>query len=253
MQSAVSFGPGDYTPQYRKEYDTQGRVIKIVAGLFGLTLDDSISLLVRYNGPDVYLISEQNTVDTVLIASFNSTNQLTQIAVGNITNEDLLLKFEPLTEFAYAAGRLSVITRHVVPGFTLPLYTTYDQNGNIVRIYQQSDDANAGTFFTYDLSVKATAQYYSDQNGTDNLNNPVYIAECLGWLPDLEPVNKRVSFRQVFNDEDPTDNEPGYVFNHTDLTDHVYDSDGKLRSYKIADGAITYTNIWNCDVKKSPN
>jgi hypothetical protein len=245
--------PGQ-TSQFRKEYDpVTGKVNKVVAGLYGLYLEDSIALLLRYSGKKVYFISEENKADTILTATFDASDRLVEMRAGNTTEEPLRFYFEQATDFGYSAGKLSVITRHLTPDLAFDFYMAYDQNGNLVRVFQQTDDANAGTFYTYDLSVRATAQYYSDQNGTDYFNTQIYLAAFLGWLPELEPVNKRTSFRQVFNDEDTTDNEPGYVFNHTDLTGHVYDSDGKLLSYKIADGNITFINNWKCSARKDPN
>jgi hypothetical protein len=249
-QSTTSFGPGDYTPQYRKEYDASGRVTKVVAALYSLVLNDSIALLLHYNGNDVYFLSEENSADTVLVASFDASSHLTSM-IDPKFKDDEEYQFEPATEFGYANGKLSRITRHISYGFLVDLYTTYDANGNVIRIHETNNDANAGTFFTYDLTVTATAQFYSDQFGSDFLNNQVYLAEFLGWLPDLIPVNRRTSFRHVFNDEDTTDDEPGYVFNNTVLKDHVYDGEGKLLSYKIANGQITFTNTWNCTVEKN--
>lgn len=255
MQSLVSENSGNSAiSQYRKEYDpATGKVSKVVAALYGLLLEDSVALLVRYQGNTVYFIAEKNAADTVLVATFDAANRLTRMALGNVTPDDYHYLLEPATDFGYNAGRLSVITRHMDADQDFVIYAAYDANGNIVRFYETDDDANTGTFFTYDLSVKASAQFYSDHYGTDFWSNQVYLAQFMGWLPDLNPVNRRTSFRQVFADEDTTDDVPGYVFNDTELTDHVYDSDGKLLSYKIAEGQITYTNVWNCDARKTPN
>jgi hypothetical protein len=253
MQSTAAFGSGDHTPQYRKEYDATGRVTKVVAALYSLVLEDSMTLLLHYQGHTVYFLSAENSTDTVLIASFDAAKRLTSISPPSLFDETRLEWFEPETHFSYTNKTLSRITRHTLSNLILDYFISYDEAGNVIRIYRADDDANAGTFFTYDLSVKATAQFYSDHFGTDFLNNQVYLAQFLGWLPDLMPVNRRTAFRQVFTDEDTTDDEPGYVFNSTELIDHVYDSKGNLVSYKIANGEISFSNTWHCTDKKEQN
>lgn len=253
MQSKVS-GATDMAPntsQFRKEYDNAtGKVRKVVAGLYGLYFEDSIALLLHYNGDHVYITSEQKPSDTVLIATFDGAKRLVKMQIGNV-DESFRGWYDTLTVFNYNAGRLSVLTRHLDSDIRFNLYLTYDQSGNVVRIGDNSDDPNNGIFYTYDLTIKATAQFYPDAFGTDYYSNATYLADFLGWLPDLDGVNKRTAYKNIY--DDPTDNEPGYVYSQRQLTDHIYDGDGKLLSYTVADGQITYTNHWHCSEAKMPN
>jgi hypothetical protein len=100
--------------------------------------------------------------------------------------------------------------------------------------------------------VKAPGQFYPDDFGADFNNSTIYLAQFMGWLPDLMPVNKRTAYRIVAED-DPTDDEPPYVLGEGTLINHIYDSEGKLISYQSDD--LTFTSIWNCDSGKqgTPN
>jgi YD repeat-containing protein len=198
--------------QYRKEFDNKGRVSKVVAGLFTLSLEDSIPLLLKYNGNTVYFVKEQNTADTVIVAQFDGADRLISLAEGNAPN----YHFVPAT-FAYSGGRLSAIN---IAGNNLK--TKYDANGNILEMADPNVDGQ-DYYFTYDLSVKATNQFYSDAFLGDSYNS-LYLAQALGWLPDLEPVNKRIRSRVAISDD--------YDLFNMELTDHVYDSEGKLLSYQ---------------------
>jgi YD repeat-containing protein len=225
---AQSFQTGDDHPgmvsQFRKEFDNKGKVSKVVAGLFTLSLEDSIPLLLKYNGNTVYFVKEQNTADTVIVAHFDGADRLVSIAEGNAPN----YRFVPAT-FAYSGGHLSAIN---IAGNNLK--TKYDANGNILEMADPNVDGQ-DYYFTYDLSVKATSQFYPDAFLGDSYNS-LYLAQALGWLPDLEPVNKRTRSRVAISED--------YDLFNMELTDHVYDSEGKLLSYRAG---LLYTNLWNCN------
>ena len=229
-QSIVSgFGDKeDKASQYRKVYDPgTGKISKVVVGLFTLDLADSISLLVRNDGSTVHLLLESNPTDTVLNAHFGANGRLINITEGNAPNYQL-----PSTNFSYTSGTLSGVSG------PYQLNVTYDAYGNVVKLEDPTLEAQS-FYYTYDVSVPAKRQFYPDGFFGDSYNT-LFLAEFMGWLPDLEPVSKRISSRTVTGD---------YELYNAHLTDHVYDGEGKLLSYKSND-AITYTNIWDCNAKK---
>lgn len=223
--------------QYRKEYDGNGQVSKVVAGLYTLRLYDSVTLLLRYNGSTVSFVDAAQPGDTLTTATFDAQHRLVKMTNGNVAEDDNPFS---TTEFYYGGSRLSGFKIVYTGGIT---HLSYDANGNIVRMYRDEDSAYAGTFFTYDLSVAAKRQFYSDHfvNGGENA---LYLAQFLGWLPDLEPLNQRTYWKIVFNDDNPADDIPPYVFLEGYEDSHVYDGDGNLVSYNGS-----YTNIWSCAAK----
>lgn len=240
-QSLVTPFVGEPYSQFRKEYDpATGKVRKVVTGIYYFRLFDSIPMLLRYNGSTAYFLDETNPSDTFLIATFDAHNRLRKLAEGNATTDDGIFF---TTEFIYSAHRLWGYT---VAGYEDTVRLTYDGNGNLTRMYIDQTSATEGTFFTYDLSVKATGQWYSEYF-LDGAENVLYLTQFMGWLPDLTPVNKRTSFKIVLRDEDPNDDIPPPVLLDGNLTDHVYDNEGKLLSYKANDN--TYINTWNCNMK----
>lgn len=237
--------PGLFS-QYRKEFDGSGKVRKVVAGIFELRLADSVSMLLKYSGNTVYFLDEKNPGDTFTTATFDAQNRLQKMTEGNATHPKRGFNDFVTTEFYYDNNRLSSF--YIVYTGN-PTRLTYDANGNVVRMYNNGDQAEAGTFFTYDLSVTAKRQFYTDHfvNGGENA---LYLAQFMGWLPDLEPVNRRTAWKIVYNDEDPNDGIPPYELAAGSESGHVYDGNGNLIRYN--NGA--YTNIWRCTAEAgSPN
>ena len=225
---------GGLFSQYRKEYDQNGRITKVVAGLYTLGLYDSVAMLVHYEGTTVYFLSVTNPADSLVTAMFDNQNRLQKMEYGNSPRYEFIT-----TDFFYDSGRLS---RYLIGG-TFEYHLSYDQNGNVTSIYRS---ANNGLFFTYDLTVKANHQFYSDHFDTNGVSDAVNLAQFMGWLPDLEPVNKRTSWKDV-DDDDNDDTTPPIITERT-LTGHVYDSNGNLVSYKAN---YTFTNSYRCSVQKN--
>lgn len=228
---------GGLFSQYRKELDGSGKVTKVVAAQYTLGLRDSVALLVRYNGTTVYLLDLKNPADTFSVATFDARHRLIKMTAGNVPEgRNTFLT----SEFFYKDGRLSYYLIWDLFDFHL----SYDANGNVTRIYREQDGTDKGIFFTYDLSVTATHQFYSDHFSTNGVSDAVDLAQFMGWLPDLNPINKRTAYIEVA-DEKPTFAAPGYVGEHP-ITGHVFDSNGNLVSYNGA-----YINIYNCKAKKN--
>jgi hypothetical protein len=217
--------------RFKKQYDPNtGKVNKVTLGLFQLTLIDSLNLVVKYQGNKVFLLDEWNQTDTVVIATFDNANRLTSIAQGNAPNERLVS-----AQFSYSSGKLSNISFDFVGKFELNAH--YDAYGNVTSLEDPSG-TNQGFFYTYDVSVKAKQQFYSDEFLGDAYNT-LYLAQFMRWLPDLEPVHKRIT-SQIRGED--------YILYSADLTNHVYDAKGKLISYQT-DEFTTFTNLWNCNGK----
>jgi hypothetical protein len=220
--------------QYEKEYDESGRAVKVRAGIFGAGLRSSHTFQLRYNGSTVCFIEDGSTTDTALIAHFDGAGRLQEMIQGKDAPTGLFL---PVL-FAYKGGRLAH-AQIISGGPGISLYTKYDTNGNVIMLSDSTDLDFTGFTYTYDLSVTATEQFYSD-DFYDRRYNALYLAEFLGWLPDLQPVNKRIS-SEMFGDVIP-------------LTNHVYDSLGRLVSYEsgqdFSQYQLRFTNVWNCGGKK---
>jgi hypothetical protein len=225
------------TSQFRTEYDLgTGKASKVVLGLYQLTLIDSLHLLVKYGSGQVYLLRETNPADTVVIASFDADDRLISIAQGNSPEDQL-----GGVQFNYSGGSLSDMSFD----FGFHLNVEYDSYGNVTALKDPTGEAQS-FFYTYDTGVDANNQFYSDDFYGDAYNS-LFLAAFMGWLPDLEPKNKRITSRVLTGD---------YELYSSDLTNHVFDTNGNLVSYKVFD-AITYYNTWNCNSKtnhsKGPN
>jgi hypothetical protein len=151
------------------------------------------------------------------------------------------------SDFFYEAGHLSY---YLIEGI-FDFHLTYDEKDNVTRIYRDNDSTDKGFFFTYDLSVTATHQFYSDHFSIYGVCDAVNLAQFMGWLPDLNPKNKRTSFIYVA-DIAPTIAAPGYIGKHP-ITRHVYDSNGNLVSYNglVWDNDIMFTNVYRCAGEKN--
>ena len=233
MQVLESSGDKDGSvSRYRKEYDpSTGKVSKVVVGLFTFCLGDSISLIPKYDGNDIHFVREDNENDTVITATFDGNNRLLKLTQGNAPHFQLASML-----FSYSSNRLLKLHFAFSSDFTFDLVPTYDANGNVTKLIDPTGTGQS-YFYTYDLSVRATQQFYSDDFEGDGYNS-MYMAEFMGWLPDLEPVNKRTHVRLVTGD---------YEIADADLADHIYDASGKLLSYQ---SGATFTNIWNCTTSR---
>jgi hypothetical protein len=244
MQSSLDYTYQEETynyPAYQKAYDASGRVTKVVAVRYTYARDDSTIMALKYKGRTVYFLDEKNQTDTILIASFDAKKRLLKMAMGNVdADETEFVTFQ----FTYEGDRLSSYAS--LTEFEGAIYEdkrllTYDTHGNIIRIYGPDFTETEGVFYTYDLSVTAKRQWYSDEfDGW--WYNTVYLAQFLGWLPDLMPVNKRLTSIDIVQDSEDDPEEIPNVDNV--LTNHVYDEHGNLLSYKAGD--YKYTNTWNC-------
>jgi hypothetical protein len=90
--------------------------------------------------------------------------------------------------------------------------------------------------------MQAKRQWYTDHFPESGVSNTVNLAQFMGWLPGLNPVNKRTHWTYIYND-DQDDSTPPEVREQF-LTNHVYDSNGNLVSYRSGDAVFTST--WNC-------
>jgi len=227
--------PGLFS-EYRKEYDNSGKVRKVVAGVYSLRLDDSVALLLTYKGSTIYMVDEKKPTDTFLIVTFDSHNRLQEMRSGNAT-----ISYFETTSFSYESGHLSgYLIREL-----FQYHVAYDGNGNVAHIYSNYDEVSEGLFFTYDYTVHAKRQWYTDHFPLNGVSNSVYLAQFLGWLPDLEPVNKRVYWKEIYNDV--VDDSTSSVITERALTNHMYDSNGNLVSYRSGDAV--YTRTWSCEAK----
>jgi hypothetical protein len=230
LESSGSKDDPNPLSRYRKEYDpTTGKISKVVVGLFQFGLIDSVRLIPKYHNDNIHFVSEDNATDTVITATFDHAGRLLQLNQGNAPNDRLIASV-----FSYSSDKLSNL-HFDLSGFGFDLVPSYDSHGNVTQL-KDPTEVNQSFFYTYDVSVEATQQFYSDDFVGDGYNS-LYFAEFMGWLPDLLPVNKRTSERVVTGD---------YELSNADLTSHVYDADGKLLSYQ---SGATFTNIWNCDSK----
>jgi len=221
--------------QYQKECDENGRAVKVTAGVFSHGLKFSHIFQLLYDSHAIYLMDE-GTSDTALIALFDGAGRLQKIAQAH---DALFNAFLPV-QFTYGEKGLAHIQIIADRPEGTSLYTKYDTKGNIIELSDSTDQSFRGFAYTYDLSVTATKQFYSD-DFYDSRYSAFYLAEFLGWLPDLQPVNKRTSSAMNGNEAIP-------------LSNHVYDSEGRLVSYEsgqdFSEYNLTFTNVWHCDSQK---
>lgn len=208
---------------FTKMYDSQGRVVQVVAPLFSLILSDSIRLNVVYFDHAVKFVNDANSADTVITAQFNNQGQLIRMT-GN-TDYSLAT-----TDYTYTSHKLSSISVGSVV-----LRFVYDGKGNVIR-YESDNEGGLDNFeFQYDLSVKVTKQLYIDYIA-GWIYNTFTLSQIMDWTPDLTPRNKRTHARILFDKTDP--------WYDVEFTDHTFDADGRLTSY-LAAGYKMY-QTWNC-------
>lgn len=210
-------GSGSTFNPFRKTFDDLGRVTMVVAPDFEQGLADSLFLMLHYGKNVIYFINQNNISDTVSTAIFDNQGRL-QAMLGSQFSSF------PTTEFFFSNKKLSSIT---TVGTNMSF--VYDANGNVIR-YE-------GEFvyeFTYDLNTWIDQQVYVDAAGGWILNN-FFLAQIMGWTPDLDPVNRRTHTRISSIDGE---------FYNVDITDHVVDADGKLTNYTL--GGYQMNLDWAC-------
>lgn len=240
-----SFGSG-HISLFRKENDnTTGKTKKVIASAYTFNPTDSIALILHYSGNLVYMLMEENAADTFLVATFNDKGKLEKLARSNTTVEPEKYVFQSL-EFEYSGQQLS---RYIIIGETTydpeenetvkdmdaPISISYDSYGNVVRVYNHEPYEPVEVTYTYEYSVKAKRQFYPDGFGADLGTSTLYLAQFMGWLPDLEPVHKRIASKSSAD----------YLGYDAHFTGHGYDSNKNLFSYRNSNEE-TYSNVWSC-------
>jgi len=247
--------------QYQKEYNkTTGQVSKLVFGWNNGGSRVSYPLLLKYSGTTVSFVREAAPTDTFFVAHFDAPDgklSLFDVVGGNVWLDG---SFNP-TEFIYSntsdARLTAIYTEARNSTYTLPFTYTldYDANGNVIKmtadpLFKNDPIVQASKNFGYDLSVAAKGQFYSDDFHIYELSeSTIYLAQFLGWTPDLMPKNKRVSVKILErNPFAETDLIPTY---EATLTNHVYDANGNLLSYKATanEAVTTYNSVWDCSKK----
>lgn len=251
---ATGFDPA---PIFRKDVNANtGKVDRVLTSVYSLVPGDTVLLHLRYNGNTIYLFRDDRPADTFLTATFNAGGKLQELALGSAFDISENYDFRTV-QFFYSGGRLARYTYpafgYVVDGEYDPnfvpgrsVYVGYDGNGNVARLY--TDNSQQGEIqYTYNTNVKGKRQFYPDAFGLDFSNTTMYLAQFMGWVPDLNPVNERATQRRTGVEED-------YFDLSRDYTGHVYDSNGNLVSYGFHsddDGYIPslLTNRWRCSSK----
>jgi hypothetical protein len=242
-QIDASYGPTMYwsinkdSVVFSKAYDESGKVTELRKMQYGTRFPRPTTFFIEYRGLQVYFWDEEKT-DTMIVATFDPENRLIHMSVvRNVERTDDV-------SFTYENNRLVMF---IEGGFN-PVYISYNQNGNVTRMQEDTTTNDEGTFFTYDLSFKAKNQWYPDTYFAESYRKPVdmlYLAQFMGWLPELMPVHKRIAAKSVMRyDYGET---PEYmVLQDARLIDHVYDREGNLVSYKVDGRNFTYRNVWRC-------
>jgi len=219
---------------------------RIVASAYTVARFDSVALKVRYNGNVVYFLYEESIADTFMTASFKN-GKLDKLTRGNAPDKGFKFNFPSMT-FSYSGNRLSGYARvgetlydpeedTTIKSDDFIAYIRYDNYGNVTQILDDGSATPAITY-TYDTNVKASGQFYPDAFGVDYGSSTLYLAEFMGWVPDLMPVNIRIS--SAFNGDGT------YLVNH--YSNHLFDSNRNLTSYTIDNKSVaaTYSNVWAC-------
>lgn len=198
-----------------------GKVNYIKAGIYSLMVSEYLEMNLHWQNNRVAFTAASNSADTILIAHFDKKGLLVSITQGNAPNENYLP-----TNFQYKNGKLSAM-RINFQGSQLVSNFTYDKNGNCKKIQELPLNGQDMGYveYEYNTGVKATNQVYFDEP-RGFTRNTFSLAEYMGWLPGLNPVNLRTHTKVVWED--------GYEAHNVYYKNHVTDGTGKLTKYEVA-------------------
>ena len=229
---------------FQKTVDpASSRVNHIKAGVYSITVQEYLEMDLHWQNNRVAFTSSSAPSDTILIANFDKKGLLKSIVPGNAPNENYLP-----TKFEYRDGKLSVMKIDFM-GSELVSNFRYDRNGNITRIQEQPFNGTDMGYveYQYQNSAKANGQLYFDEPRGFS-KNTFTLAEYLGWLPGLKPVNLRTHTKVVW--------EEGYEAHDVYYKNHVLDGAGNLVSYEVAsspndDSYERHQINWTCAPSKN--
>ena len=244
---------------FKKTYDASGKTLKVIECVFWPEIGPpQISepeyhhiFQVEQQGRMLYMINMQTNkgplADTVARITFNNDGRVKSC----IANSELFPLGVPLhnsldslvtEEYIYRDNRVLVVkSNYIGPDPQTGIDSLeYDKYGNILLC--------EGNSYQYDYTRKAKQQFYCmDYMGQDW---PFYLLQYLGFFPEItSPVNIR-TYIQGSGDY------YGY------LTNHKFDSEGKLVSYQFDLGTVLgydfgpgtndypgtpITILWNCN------
>jgi hypothetical protein len=210
---------------FSKTYDpVTGLINKVTTPLYSIVPADFITLDVEYAFGKVYFL-KSGTNDTALIAEFNQFGRVDKIQPGSSPSDVL-----PKTTFGYTANFLTSITTKGSTSFV-----AYDNVGNVKTIRDPHSQGLEDVEYTYDYNTVIKKQFYLDPiRGW--IWNTYTLAQVMGWLPELVPVNKRIHTKILFTNTD--------VWEDAELTAHQLDEEGRLVSYR--NGDLTWGINWYC-------
>lgn len=231
---------------FQKTFDqVTGKVNFIKAGIYSIMVSEYLEMNVHWQTNRVAFTSASNPSDTILIAKFDKKGLLLSIVHGNAPNENYLP-----TNFQYKAGRLSTMKVNF-NGSQLVSNFTYDRNGNLKRIQELPFNGQDMGYveYEYNTAVTASNQLYFDEPRGFN-RNTFTLAEYMGWLPGLKPVNLRTHSKVVW--------EGGYQVHDVYYKNHVTDGSGNLTKYEVASSASDesyekHEINWTCPVAGNTN
>lgn len=219
----ASFTLGYYSNQpnpffFTKTYDPSGKYVKEIDAAFNNVRypDDLIHcpLRVEYKPSKIYFVRMENPFDTVVTACLDYQGRVIRTNSHNWIFENV---------FKYRNNRLFSIQNNMWTDTC-----EYDTRGNILSMSHYVDygeyggiDRN-GYFYTYDYSKKAKQQAYFEE--TRDINNDFTLMQYMGFFPELNPVNMRISSHNGLKN--------GYGF-QLYMGNHVLDSKGKLVQYNL--------------------
>ncbi len=217
--------PASSTQAFSKTFDPiTGQVKTISAGIYSIMISEHLDMNVHWQKNRVAFTSSSSPSDTILIANFDKKGNLVSIVDGNSPNENFLP-----TTFQYNGTRLSTM-RVQFQGTELVSKFTYDRSGNVTRIQELPSNGTTPGYIEYKYNTGATAgnQIYLDEPRGFN-RNTFTLAQYMGWLPSLSPVNVRTQSKVVWEDD--------YEVHNVYYKNHQTDGSGNLIKYEVASDA----------------
>jgi hypothetical protein len=238
--NAQSLSDPDYSySNFTKTIDAStGKVSSIEVGIYsGGGISEWIKFSLIYNNKNIALVHAENSLDTVINIKLNNEGFADYTVNGNAPNENYLP-----TRLKYKSGKL--IKRSIsFNSNTLVANFSYDQNGNLILMQDLSlfGEVPGRSEFTYDLARTGKNQDYFDEP-RGFAENTYMLLQYLSLLP-LTPTNVRTGSKVYWEDD--------YLVSNSKLTDHVFDSNGNLVSYKSASpesgtSISQFTSPWSC-------
>ncbi|NSL86771.1 hypothetical protein ECE50_008015 [Chitinophaga sp. Mgbs1] len=217
---------------YTRTYNSSGKLIRL-SGLPGHSSNDTIDLRIAYGGNKTWLISQANTMDTLM--------KLTTGAGGRLLSYTADIHFSggftERAQYQYNSnGTVKQIFRQVQSSsvsYQDTIRFGYDSYQNV--LYRQTSRYDIRYGYAYDYSKPATGSYYT------YFTFPELITQTILEMAGLAPYQPHHAISSA------TAATSGYPLMNLSFGNFHIDSSHKLLSYNLEGHATSgYALQWNC-------